>query len=107
MDEEATTPEGRALTMRVTTTTGRYVVGGDAIRRLFADSTGRILYSTQFLFRAERMGARLDGLTLVGGGWGHGVGMCQVGAMARARAGWDYRRILAAYYPGTEVRGLY
>ncbi|HET6362550.1 MAG TPA: SpoIID/LytB domain-containing protein, partial [Gemmatimonadota bacterium] len=107
IDEEASTPEGRALTMRVTTTTGRYVVGEDDIRRLFADSTGRILYSTQFLFRADRVGTRLNELTLVGGGWGHGVGMCQVGAMARARAGWDYRRILAAYYPGTEVRGLY
>jgi stage II sporulation protein D len=105
--EESSTPEGRALAVRVSTTTGRYLVGEDAIRRLFADSTGRILYSTQFLFRPDRVGSRLRGLTLVGGGWGHGVGMCQVGAMARARAGWDYRRILAAYYPGTEVRGLY
>ncbi len=107
MDEESSTPEGRAQTVRVTTTTGRYVVGEDAIRRLFADSAGRILYSTQFLFRPDRVGTRLNGLTLVGGGWGHGVGMCQVGAMARARAGWDYERILSAYYPGTEVRGLY
>lgn len=105
--EESSTPEGRALTVRVSTTTGRYVVGEDAIRRLFADSTGRILNSTQFLFRADRVGSRLEGLTLVGGGWGHGIGMCQVGAMARARAGWDYRRILTAYYPGTEVRALY
>ncbi len=107
IDEEARSQEGRALTIRVTTTTGRYVVGEDAIRRLFADSTGRILSSTQFLFRADRVGTRLNGLTLVGGGWGHGVGMCQVGAMARARAGWEYQRILTAYYPGTEVRGLY
>jgi stage II sporulation protein D len=82
-------------------------VSENAIRTLLADSTGRILYSTQFLFRPERMGTRLSGLTLVGGGWGHGVGMCQVGAMGRARAGWDYRRILAAYYPGTDVRELY
>jgi len=104
---EAATAEGRALSVRVTTTTGRFVVAEDAIRRLFADSTGRILNSTQFLFRPERVGTRLTGLTLVGGGWGHGVGMCQVGAMGRARAGWDYRRILAAYYPGTVVRGLY
>ena len=104
---EATTAEGRALAVRVTTTTGNFVVAEDEIRTLFADSTGRILYSTQFLFRPERVGTRLTGLTLVGGGWGHGVGMCQVGAMGRARAGWDYRRILAAYYPGTAVRSLY
>lgn len=104
---ESATDEGRALAIRVTTTTGRFVVAENAIRTLFADSTGRILYSTQFLFRPERVGTRLMGLTLVGGGWGHGVGMCQVGAMGRARAGWDYRRILAAYYPGTVVRELY
>jgi stage II sporulation protein D len=42
-----------------------------------------------------------------GGGWGHGIGMCQVGAMARARFGQDYRRILGAYYPGTELQRLY
>jgi stage II sporulation protein D len=104
---ESSSSEGRALAMRVTTTTGHYIVSENAIRTLLADSTGRILYSTQFLFRPERMGTRLSGLTLVGGGWGHGVGMCQVGAMGRARAGWDYRRILAAYYPGTDVRELY
>jgi stage II sporulation protein D len=104
---EATTVEGRALAVRVTTTTGRFVVAENAIRTLFADSTGRILSSTQFLFRPERVGTRLTGLTLVGGGWGHGVGMCQVGAMGRSRAGWDYHRILATYYPGTVVRGLY
>lgn len=104
---ESTTAEGRALAVRLTTTTGRFVVAENVIRTLFADSTGRILYSTQFLFRPERMGTRLTGLTLVGGGWGHGVGMCQVGAMGRARAGWDYQRILAAYYPGTVVQELY
>jgi stage II sporulation protein D len=104
---ESSTPEGRALSVAVTTTTGRFVVAENAIRTLFADSTGRILYSTQFLFRPEHAGTRLTALTLVGGGWGHGIGMCQVGAMGRARAGWDYRRILAAYYPGTDVRELY
>lgn len=107
LDLESSTPEGRALAMRVTTTTGRFVVLQNAIRTLLADSGGRILRSTQFLFRPERAGTRLTGLSLVGGGWGHGVGMCQVGAMGRAAAGWDYRRILAAYYPGTGVRELY
>jgi stage II sporulation protein D len=107
LDLESSTPEGRALALRVTTTTGRFLVLENEIRTLFADSAGRILRSTQFLFRPERVGTRLTALSLVGGGWGHGVGMCQVGAMARAGAGWDYRRILAAYYPGTDVRELY
>ena len=46
---------------------------------------------------------RLMQLTLKGTGNGHGVGMCQWGAIARARAGYDARAILAAYYPGATV----
>ena len=41
-----------------------------------------------------------------GRGWGHGVGMSQYGARGYARAGWGYDRILAHYYPGTELRGV-
>ncbi|MNY18352.1 Amidase enhancer precursor [compost metagenome] len=40
----------------------------------------------------------------VGKGLGHGVGLCQWGARGRALAGWDWRRILMAYYPGTRVQ---
>lgn len=103
----AATPEGRALAIRVVTSTGRYLVGKDDIRRLLADSEGRILRSTLFLFRPTRVAGRLEALSLVGGGWGHGVGMCQVGAMARARAGQTYRQILATYYNGAEVSTIY
>jgi stage II sporulation protein D len=42
-----------------------------------------------------------------GGGWGHGIGMCQVGAMGRARHGQDYRQILTTYYTGTDIVRLY
>jgi len=42
-----------------------------------------------------------DSLVVRGQGWGHGLGMCQVGAIERARRGADWRRILAHYYPGT------
>jgi stage II sporulation protein D len=107
MELVATTPEGRATALRVETSTGRYLIGEDAIRRLFSDPEGRILRSTLFLFRPAREGGRLVGLTLVGGGWGHGVGMCQVGAMARARAGQDYRHILETYYNGASVTRVY
>lgn len=40
---------------------------------------------------------------LAGGGWGHGVGMSQWGAFGQAKAGRDYRQILATYYRGTEI----
>ncbi len=42
-----------------------------------------------------------------GKGSGHGAGLCQWGAAGRARAGEDYRKILAAYYPGTELIRMY
>src|SRR5215208_4931714 len=40
---------------------------------------------------------------LDGRGWGHGVGMSQWGAEGAARHGWDYKRMLAHYYPGTKL----
>src|SRR5687767_10222512 len=40
---------------------------------------------------------------LAGGGWGHGVGMSQWGAFGQAKAGRDYRAILAHYYRGTDI----
>jgi stage II sporulation protein D len=42
-----------------------------------------------------------DSLILRGGGWGHGVGLCQLGACAMAKAGWSVEQILAHYYPGS------
>ena len=46
-------------------------------------------------------------ITFHGAGWGHGVGMCQVGAAVMALEGFDYREILAHYYPGTEINHAY
>ncbi len=45
-------------------------------------------------------------VTIDGGGWGHGVGMCQFGALGRANAGQTYRQILAAYYPGSDLQSI-
>lgn len=46
-------------------------------------------------------------VVLRGAGWGHGVGMCQMGAIGRAEAGQTYQQILAAYYSGALVEVLY
>lgn len=50
---------------------------------------------------------RLVGFDFVGRGWGHGVGMCQVGAYGLARQGLSYDQILKAYYTGIEVTRFY
>ena len=42
-----------------------------------------------------------------GAGWGHGVGMCQSGAVARAFSGQTYEQILNHYFPETEIKSIY
>jgi stage II sporulation protein D len=44
-----------------------------------------------------------DGIEIRGRGYGHGVGLCQVGAIRRARAGEGAEQILLHYYPGAEI----
>ena len=44
---------------------------------------------------------------LTGGGWGHGVGMCQIGAAMMAVKGFKSEDILRHYFPGTELKKLY
>ena len=50
--------------------------------------------------------ARENAFRFSGGGWGHGVGMCQVGAIEMARLGFSYEQILARYYPGARLEPL-
>lgn len=49
----------------------------------------------------------LTGFVFDGVGWGHGVGMCQMGAIGRAEAGHSYGTILAHYYNGAQIHPLY
>ncbi|HET8654760.1 MAG TPA: SpoIID/LytB domain-containing protein [Longimicrobiaceae bacterium] len=102
------TPSGRVKRMRISTTTGNFVVGGDRVRWILTPPGGGILNSSKFDVQVVRdaSGQPVE-VVANGGGWGHGIGMCQWGAMGRALAGQDYRTILAAYYPGTHLRKLY
>ena len=43
-------------------------------------------------------------IVLHGRGWGHGVGLCQIGAAVMASQGYDYQQILSHYYPGTQIK---
>jgi stage II sporulation protein D len=55
----------------------------------------------------EIHGGEVTALRVGGSGWGHAVGMCQVGAIGRARAGQSYRQILETYYTGIDLTDLY
>ncbi|MBC8089795.1 MAG: SpoIID/LytB domain-containing protein [Phycisphaerae bacterium] len=95
---------GRVRSLQVATARGDVTLQANEIRSLFRDARGAILSSTYFsVDRESRERGHLTGVTLRGTGNGHGVGMCQWGAIGRARAGQDYRTILRHYYPGTVV----
>ncbi len=105
------TESGRTASVAVTTDAGRFVLRGNAIRFAMRSPIGHeptpgtdILPSTYFT-AAATVGddGRVLRLVLHGRGNGHGVGMCQWGAIGRARSGQDFHRILQTYYPGTTV----
>jgi stage II sporulation protein D len=87
---------GRVRTCIVHTAGDDYRFGGDRIRFAFRRAiSGRpILRSSRF--RVEDCSGST--VRLRGWGYGHGIGMCQMGAVGRARAGQNYHEILQAYY---------
>jgi SpoIID/LytB domain protein len=102
-------PDGRgasgrlqALSIRGSRGTAR-VEREFAIRQLFGN-----LKSAAFVVDIDRApnGNPLR-FTFRGAGWGHGVGMCQTGAMSMAERGMNYRQILSHYFPGAELGRLY
>jgi stage II sporulation protein D len=99
----AVTPAGRVGALTVDTDRGRWSLRGNEIRAALRSSAGELLYSTYFSVDVVPGRTGVERLILTGGGNGHGVGMCQSGAIGRARAGQDFRTILRTYYPGTTV----
>lgn len=87
---------GRICELRITGTKKTIVVGKELeIRRSLSETH---LYSSAFV--VERHG---DTFELVGAGWGHGVGLCQIGAAVMGDQGYGYDEILKHYYPGAEI----
>jgi stage II sporulation protein D len=98
------TASGRARAVVIATGSGDVTIRGNDIRYILRLVGGDILPTTSFSIVAERgADGQLNGIVIRGRGNGHGVGMCQWGAIARARAGDDFRAILKAYYPGAEL----
>jgi stage II sporulation protein D len=100
------TPGGRVGVLAIETERGTLSLRGNEIRYALRLPSGDLLYSTYFNVDAVTGRDGVESLVLNGGGNGHGVGMCQAGAIGRARAGQDFRTILRTYYPGTTVGTL-
>ncbi|MDE6513611.1 MAG: DUF4922 domain-containing protein [Muribaculaceae bacterium] len=87
---------GRIVRLEIVGTKCSRIVGKELIiRRWLSESH---LYSSAFV--VERQGSDF---VLRGAGWGHGVGLCQIGAAMMADKGYDFREILQHYYPEAEL----
>ena len=91
---------GRICRLEIVGTKKRRIIGKELeIRKTLSRSH---LYSSAFVVEKTP-----DGFILHGAGWGHGVGLCQIGAAAMGERGYDYRTILQHYYPNSLLENIY
>lgn len=100
-------PSGRIDRLLISGTRRTRIIGKELeIRRSLSPTH---LYSSAFT--VERHDTNADGIpaawTLRGAGWGHGAGLCQIGAAVMATRGYGYRQILAHYFRGAEITRIY
>jgi len=97
------TRSGRVAQLVITTEAGTYHVRGDRTRWVLKPASGNpsILRSAFFELKLERSNIGLQKITATGRGYGHGIGLCQTGALEMARRGYSSQAILEHYYPDT------
>ena len=98
---------GRISKLRIVGTEKTFVIGKELeIRRALSDTH---LYSSAFV--VDRCDIDEKGVPqcfdIIGAGWGHGVGLCQIGAAVMGEEGFDYDAILLHYYQGAEIKKVY
>lgn len=98
---------GRISKLRIVGIEKTFVIGKELeIRRALSDTH---LYSSAFVvdrcdIDEKGVPQRFD---IIGAGWGHGVGLCQIGAAVMGEEGFDYDAILLHYYQGAEIKKVY
>jgi stage II sporulation protein D len=102
-----TTRSGRVAELRIVFERGDVRIAGGSVRSVLRPEADRTLSSNAFQLTVTKDGGQVSRLVAAGAGSGHAVGMCQWGAVGRARAGQDYRRILSTYFPGTTIERIY
>lgn len=91
---------GRIVRLKVTGSQKTMEIGKELVIRKFLSESH--LYSSAFIVEKED-----NGFTFHGAGWGHGVGLCQIGAAVMATQGYTYRQILAHYFPNSQIEKIY
>lgn len=101
---------GVAIAMSIKTSTGDWQIKKElVIRKAFANSEVKLarLNSARIFFSHETDDLKLlKNLNVYGLGFGHGVGLQQTGAQGFAKAGYDYKKILGHYFPGSNIEVL-
>ncbi|MFH1680508.1 MAG: SpoIID/LytB domain-containing protein [Candidatus Eisenbacteria bacterium] len=101
---EETGRSGRVLSTLFETEEADVRIGGDRVRWVLRRPGGAgILRSGSFRLEVKRSGRLVTEIAAEGRGHGHGVGMCQWGAMGMADEGYRYEEILRHYYPGVRL----
>ncbi|RME27737.1 MAG: hypothetical protein D6800_04670, partial [Candidatus Zixiibacteriota bacterium] len=104
------TPGGRVEKLLIRTDHDVYSFYKDRIRWVIGRTSNPdlILPSDRFDIKIDRDAeGNIRKVIFTGRGYGHGVGMCQCGAIGLAREGWTYDKILTKYYTGVEIKKLY
>lgn len=94
------TASGRIVRLRIVGTRHTATIGKELEIRRWLSRTH--LYSSAFVVDRDDCGR----FVICGAGWGHGVGLCQIGAAVMAHKGYSYRSILRHYYPHTVVGNI-
>lgn len=100
---QRTDSAGRVLEMRFAGDMGQAVLSGSDLRFALGLRSNLI---TRLKVKKDRLGF-VSEIEVAGRGFGHGVGMCQIGAVELGKKGLEFRRILKRYYPGVEVVRAY
>lgn len=106
LEPVARAASGRLVKLRIVGERETLIIGKELeIRRALSPSH---LYSSAFVIETSENGLNApDSFTLIGTGWGHGVGLCQIGAALMAERGYGFEQILAHYYRGARLQALY
>lgn len=97
---------GRIIRLKIVGTKRTVVIGKELLIRRALSETH--LYSSAFVVDKSGSGKGIpEEFVLIGAGWGHGVGLCQIGAAVMGEKGYSYRQILEHYFKNTELRHIY
>ena len=99
-------PSGRIIKLRIVGDQKSLIVGKELeIRKWLSVSH---LYSSAFVVNYEGMEDGIPGKFIIhGAGWGHGSGLCQIGAAVMGEKGYTYDQILKHYFQGARLERIY